>query len=73
MADKPDGSLNVAHVWAQNLTDELLRAHVRIAYHQHSALNEIEAAKDAYARLTAELTALGLINQAMTNQNPNEE
>ena len=73
MADKPDGSLNVAHVWAQNLSDELLRAHVRIAYHQHSAFNEIAAAKDAYARLTAELTAIGLINQAVINQNPKDE
>ena len=68
MADKSDGSMLVAKMWAQNLSDELLRAHVRIAYHQHSALNEIEAAKDAYARLTAEMTGLGLLPI-----NPNEE
>ena len=68
MADKSDGSISLAHVWAQSLTDELLRAHVRIAFHKHPATDEIEAAQHAYARLTAELTALGLLPI-----NPNEE
>ena len=64
MEDKPvDRGLDIysAHMTARQLSDTLFTASVRLRYHDHDPVWQLDDAVNHYTRLTAELTALGLI------------
>ena len=70
MADEPIRGMDIycAHLTARQLSDALHTASTRKLYHDHDPVSEVAEAVRHYTRLTAELTALGLLPI-----NPNEE